>query len=80
MKKSLSLVSVFFVFLAMGFGDAANQLVSVVEKAFRISPFRASFVSFAGMIMFGVLSVPTGVWQSKTGKKKMLIIGNFSIF
>ena len=27
------------------------------------------------MIMFGVLSVPTGVWQSKTGKKKMLTIG-----
>ena len=75
MKKSLSLVSVFFVFLAMGFGDAAGQLVSVVEKAFHISPFMASFVSFAGMIMFGVLSVPTGVWQSKTGKKKMLLIG-----
>ena len=75
MKKSLSLVSVFFVFLAMGFGDAAGQLVSVVEKAFHISPFMASFVSFAGMVMFGVLSVPTGVWQSKTGKKKMLVIG-----
>lgn len=75
MKKTLSLVSVFFVFLAMGFGDAAGQLVSVVEKAFNISPFMASFVSFAGMIMFGVLSVPTGVWQSKIGKKKMLLIG-----
>lgn len=75
MKKSLSLVSVFFVFLAMGFGDAAGQLVSVVEKAFHISPFMASFVSFAGMIMFGVLSVPTGVWQSRIGKKKMLILG-----
>lgn len=75
MKKSLSLVAVFFVFLAMGFGDAAGQLVSVVEKAFNISPFMASFVSFTGMIMFGVLSVPTGVWQSKIGKKKMLTIG-----
>ena len=75
MKKNLSLVAVFFVFLAMGFGDAAGQLVSVVEKAFNISPFMASFVSFSGMIMFGVLSVPTGVWQSKTGKKKMLTIG-----
>ena len=75
MKKTLSIVSIFFVFLAMGFGDAANQLVSVVETAFNISPFLASFVSFAGMIMFGVLSIPTGVWQSKTGKKKMLTIG-----
>lgn len=75
MKKTVSLISVFFVFLAMGFGDAAGQLVSVVEKAFSISPLMASFVSFAGMIMFGVLSVPTGVWQSKIGKKKMLAIG-----
>lgn len=75
MKKNLSIVAVFSVFLAMGFGDAAGQLVSVVEKAFHISPFMASLVSFAGMIMFGVLSVPTGVWQSKIGKKKMLLIG-----
>ena len=75
MKKPLSLVAVFFVFLAMGFGDAAGQLVSVVEKAFDITPFMASFVSFSGMIMFGVLSVPMGVQQSKIGKKKMLVIG-----
>ena len=70
MEKKLSLVAVFFVFLAMGFGDAAGQLVSVVEKAFDITPFLASFVSFSGMIMFGVLSVPMGVQQSKIGKKK----------
>ena len=75
MKKNLSLLAVFFVFLAMGFGDAAGQLVSVVEKAFDITPFMASFVSFSGMIMFGVLSVPMGVQQSKIGKKKMLVIG-----
>lgn len=75
MKKQLSLISVFFVFLAMGFGDAAGQLVSVVEKAFNVSPFTASLVSLSGMVMFGVLSVPTGVWQSKIGKKKMLTIG-----
>lgn len=59
----------------MGFGDAAGQLVSIVEKAFSVSPFMASFVSLAGMIMYGVLSVPAGVWQSKIGRKKMLTIG-----
>ncbi len=75
MKKQLSLMSMFLVFLAMGFGDAANQLVSVVEKAFNVTPFVASFVSLSGMIMFGLLSVPAGVWQSKIGKKGMLIIG-----
>jgi fucose permease len=75
MKKSLSLFSVFLVFLAMGFGDAAGQLVSVVEKVFNISPFMASFVSFFGLIMFGVLSVPMGVVQSRIGKKSTLMIG-----
>lgn len=74
-QSQLSLIAIFLVFLAMGFGDAAGQLVSVVEKAFGISPFTASLVSFAGMIMFGVLSIPMGVQQSKIGKKKMLTIG-----
>ena len=75
MKKSLSLFSVFLVFLAMGFGDAAGQLVSVVENVFHVSPFMASFVSFFGLIMFGVLSVPMGVVQSRIGKKSTLVIG-----
>lgn len=75
MKKKLSLLSILLVFLVMGFGDAAGQLVAIVEKAFNITPFLASFVSFSGMIMFGLLSVPMGVQQSKIGKKKMLIIG-----
>lgn len=76
MKNStLSVFAVFLVFLAMGFGDAAGQLVSIVEKAFKVTPFAASLVSLSGMIMFGVLSVPMGVQQSKIGKKKMLIIG-----
>lgn len=62
-------------FLCMGFGDAAGQLVSIVEQAFGVTPFMASFVSLAGMVMFGLLSVPAGVWQSKIGKKRMLIVG-----
>ena len=45
MKKSLSVFAVFLVFLAMGFGDAANQLVSIVQEAFHVTPFTASFVS-----------------------------------
>ena len=75
MKKNFSLLSVFLIFLVMGFGDAANQLVSIVQTAFDITPFMASFVSFFGMVMFGVLSIPTGVMQSRIGKKKMLLIG-----
>jgi fucose permease len=59
----------------MGFGDASGQLVSVVEKAFGITPFMASLVSFSGMIMFGFLSIPLGIVQSRTGKKNILLLG-----
>lgn len=76
----VSLFAILLVFLAMGFGDAAGQLVSIVEKTFNVTPFMASFVSFSGMIMFGLLSVPMGVQQSKIGKKKMLIIGLILFF
>lgn len=68
-------VPVLLAFLCMGFGDAAGQLVSIVEQAFGVSPFTASLVSFSGMIMFGLLSVPAGVWQSRVGKKRMLVAG-----
>lgn len=71
---------IFLVFLAMGFGDAAGQLVSVVEKAFGVSAFTASLVSFSGMIMFGLLSIPLGIIQSRVGKKKVLFSGLIFFF
>ncbi|MDR0969980.1 MAG: MFS transporter [Lentimicrobiaceae bacterium] len=74
-SNTKAVTAIMLVFLAMGFGDAAGQLVSIIEEAFHVSPFMASLVSFSGMIMFGVLSVPMGVQQSKIGKKKMLIVG-----
>ena len=74
-KNSFSVFPIFLAFLCMGFGDASGQLVSVVEKAFGVSPFTASLVSFSGMIMFGVLSIPLGIIQSRVGKKKVLLTG-----
>jgi fucose permease len=74
-KNNFSAFPIFLAFLCMGFGDASGQLVSVVEKAFNISPFMASLVSFSGMIMFGVLSIPLGIIQSRVGKKKILLTG-----
>jgi fucose permease len=74
-KNNFSTFPIFLAFLCMGFGDASGQLVSVVEKAFNISPFAASLVSFSGMIMFGVLSIPLGIIQSRVGKKKILLMG-----
>lgn len=74
-KNNFSAVPIFLAFLCMGFGDASGQLVSVVEKTFSVSPFMASLVSFSGMIMFGVLSIPLGIIQSRVGKKKILLTG-----
>jgi fucose permease len=74
-KNKFSTFPIFLAFLCMGFGDASGQLVSVVEKAFSVTPFMASLVSFSGMIMFGVLSIPLGIIQSRIGKKNILLTG-----
>ena len=74
-ENKFSVFPIFLAFLCMGFGDASGQLVSVVEKAFGVSPFTASLVSFSGMIMFGVLSIPLGIIQSRVGKKNILLAG-----
>ena len=79
MKKT-SVFPIFLVFLAMGFGDAAGQLVSVVKNAFGVSATTASLVSFSGMIMFGVLSIPLGIIQSRVGKKNVLLMGLLFFF
>lgn len=66
---------VFLAFLAMGFGDAAGPFVSLAKQQFDLSNFTAQMVAFAGFIMFGILSVPVGVFQDKRGKKFVLIMG-----
>ncbi len=66
---------VFLAFLAMGFADAAGPFVSLAKQQFSLSNFAAQLISFAGFIMFGILSVPIGVFQDKKGKKYILVLG-----
>jgi FHS family L-fucose permease-like MFS transporter len=66
---------VFLAFLAMGFADAAGPFVSLAKQQFDLSNFTAQLVAFAGFIMFGILSVPVGVFQDRRGKKFVLIMG-----
>jgi MFS transporter, FHS family, L-fucose permease len=66
---------VFLAFLAMGFADAAGPFVGLARQQFSLSNFSAQLISFAGFIMFGILSVPVGVFQDKKGKKYILILG-----
>ena len=66
---------IFLAFLAMGFGDVVGPLVSLVKDSFEVSNFLASLITTSGFIMFGVLSIPLGVFQDKKGKKHILMLG-----
>lgn len=66
---------VFLAFLAMGFGDAVGPFVGLAKEHFHLSNFVAQLIPFAGFLMFGILSVPVGVFQDKKGKKLVLMLG-----
>ena len=62
-------------FLCMGFGDVVGPLVGLAKDTFELTNFLAMLLTFSGFIMFGLISVPTGVIQAKKGKKKVLMTG-----
>jgi fucose permease len=66
---------VFLAFLAMGFGDAVGPFVSLAKTEFQLSNTIATLIPFVGFSMFGLLSVPVGVFQDKRGKKFVLMMG-----
>jgi MFS transporter, FHS family, L-fucose permease len=66
---------IFLAFVAMGFGDAAGPFVSLAREQFHLTNFAAQLVPFAGLLMFGILSVPMGVYQDIKGKKFILMLG-----
>ena len=71
----LQAAPVFLAFLVMGFGDAAGPFVGLAKEQFSLSNFAAQLIAFAGFIMFGILSVPVGVFQDKKGKHFVLVMG-----
>ena len=71
----LKTLPVFLAFLAMGFADAAGPFVGLAKNEFTLSNTMAFLIPFMGFIMFGLLSVPMGVFQAKRGKKIVLILG-----
>ncbi len=74
MNKNKTL-PIFLAFLAMGFGDVVGPLVSLVKDTFQVTNFVASLMTTSGFIMFGILSIPLGVFQDKKGKKFILTMG-----
>ncbi len=71
----LRTMPVFLAFLAMGFADAVGPFVSLAKNEFQLSNAVASLIPFVGFSMFGLLSVPIGVFQDKRGKKFVLMMG-----
>lgn len=66
---------IFLVFLCMGFGDVVGPLVGLAKDTFQLSYTMAQLIPFSGFIMFGILSVPMGIYQDKKGKKFILVVG-----
>ena len=66
---------IFLAFLVMGFGDVSGPLTSQLQEDFSLTNFSAGLVTFMGFIMFGLLSVPMGLYQDRKGRKRMLMIG-----
>ena len=66
---------VFLAFLAMGFVDAVGPFVGLAKNEFHLSNAMASLTPFVGLGMFGLLSIPAGIFQARTGKKFVLILG-----
>lgn len=66
---------VFLAFLAMGFADAVGPFVSLAKNEFHLSNAVASLTPFVGLGMFGLLSIPAGIFQARKGKKFVLILG-----
>lgn len=74
MRKQ-ALLAILMVFLAMGFGDVVGPMVSLAKESFSLSNTAAQLLPFVGFLMFGLLSVPVGIFQDRKGKRFTLIIG-----
>jgi fucose permease len=74
-RPNKNALPVFLAFLAMGFGDAAGPFVGLAREQFQLSNFMAQLIPFVSFLMFGLLSVPMGVYQDKKGKKFILVLG-----
>ena len=77
-KNLLKSTPIFLAFLVMGFGDVSGPLTSQLQTDFSLSNFEAGLVTFMGFIMFGLLSIPMGLYQDRKGRKHVLQLGLFA--
>jgi fucose permease len=62
----------------MGFGDVSGPLTSQLQSDFALNNFQAGLVTFMAFIMFGLLSIPMGLYQDRKGRKHVLLMGLFA--
>ena len=74
-SNNLKSLPIFLAFLAMGFGDVVSPLSALLKEEFVLSNTVSQLVTFMGLIMFGLLSIPMGLLQGRKGKKYMLQLG-----
>lgn len=74
-QSKLAALPIFFAFLCMGFGDVVGPLTGLVKEEYQLSNFMALLIPAMGFIMFGLISVPMGIFQDKRGKKFTLLLG-----
>ncbi len=74
-SNNLRTVPIFLAFLSMGFADVVSPLSALLKEDFMLSNTVSQLVTFMGLIMFGILSIPMGLLQGRKGKKYMLQMG-----
>ena len=74
-NNTMKAMPIFLAFLCMGFGDVVGPMVSLAKDTFHLSTFMAQLLPLMGFIMFGLLSVPMGLFQDRKGKKYLLTLG-----
>lgn len=71
----IRVLSVFFVFFIMGFGDIVGTLVAFAREEFEISKTLAGLLPFVGFMAYGIFSVPFGVLSDRKGKRFVMLLG-----
>ena len=74
-RNKIKSIPIFLAFLVMGFGDVSGPLTSQLQTDFSLTNIQAGLVTFMAFIMFGLLSIPMGLYQDRKGRKHVLSLG-----
>ena len=73
--KITTILPLLLSFFVMSFVDIVGISKDLVNEDLHLSEFILGFIPFAAFVWFFILSVPTGIFQSRFGKKLTLNIG-----